>query len=218
MGRWTIRALALIALALSGTAQAQDPEAGDVSVTAEGSAGGASTGARGPMRVYGGLHLGGGGSWVSKVDGNRGETSLGFLIGFQGGLDYVMHQYFALGGEFRLTSTKPSWGFGDPDRMILVDLTAKPRGRYEFASIPLEVYGTLPLGFSIVAPRNNLDTKFNMNFGIGGGATYFFTEKMGINSEMIGIFHWFRQDLPLDLTSRNRLGQFYLFANFVYVL
>lgn len=224
MGRWTIRTLALVALALSGTAQAQDPEAGDVSVAADVSAGGASVGARGPMRVYGGLHLGGGGNVVTKIKDSDfdGDGDMGFLIGFQGGLDYVLHRFFAIGGEFRLTSSKFADMPGDPDRPIFVDFTAKPRGRYEFSSIPLEVYGMLPIGFSIVAPRNDMDTKFNMNFGLGAGATYFFTERMGINSEMAGIFHWFRQDVVIpfvgDTTSRNRTGQFYLFVNFVYVL
>ena len=75
-----------------------------------------------------------------------------------------------------------------------------------------------------MAPKaDEFDTKVDMNFGIGAGATYFFTEHIGVNSEMIGIFHWYRESDRIctdigDATVRNRIGQFYWFINFVYVL
>lgn len=223
MSKRALSALFALALAFTaGSVQAQDPEAGEVSVSSSrsSSARSSSTGSRGPTRVYGGIHLGGGGNLkVMPEDFDSDKVDMKFLVGFQGGLDHVIHQYVALGGEFRFTSTDIKYA---DERPILVDFTFKPRGRYEFSNIPLEVYGTLPLGFSVVAPRNDGDTKFNMNFGIGAGAMYFFTEKLGINAELTGIFHWFRQtyDGPLntDFTVRNRMGQFYWFTNVVYVL
>lgn len=218
MSKRALSALFALALAFTaGSVQAQDPEAGEVSVSSSRSSS-ASTGSRGPTRVYGGIHLGGGGNVkIMPEDFDSIKTDMKFLVGFQGGLDHVIHKYVALGGEFRFTSTD----FDARDRPILVDLAFKPRGRYEFSNIPLELYGTLPLGFSIVAPRNEGDTKFNMNFGIGAGAMYFFTEKLGINTELTGIFHWYRETAEvagLDFTVRNRFGQFYWFTNVVYVL
>ncbi|MFT3925632.1 MAG: hypothetical protein QM778_24035 [Myxococcales bacterium] len=238
-----IRSLFALGLTLTGaSAQAQDPEAGEVSTsetttttvtttsadTGGGSVSSGSTGAQGPLRLYGGLHFGGGGNVkVMPEEGDSDKADLAGLIGFQLGADYVMHQYFAIGGEFRLTSTAGGDRPDGVDRsdvaILLVDFDVKPRGRYQFGNIPLEVYGTLPLGLSIIAPKvEGADTKVNMNFGIGGGATYFFTDKIGVNAEMAGIFHWYRESIDTgfgnDFTVRNRLGQFYMFLNFVYAL
>ncbi len=223
-----------LGLSLSAlTAQAQDPEAGEVgvsestSVSTDGSA--RSTGSRGPLRVYGGFHIGGGGNTKTMRDGNSAKTDMGFLGGLQGGVDYVIHPYVALGGEFRFTRTRvdidiPTINIPgvpqidvDKPKISILDFVFKPRGRYEFSNIPLEVYGTLPLGFDLVIPKNG-DTKFNMNFGIGGGAMYFFTERMGVNTELTGIFHWYRSDGGPAGDFRNRIGQFYWFNNFVFVL
>lgn len=230
----------LIALGLtlgSAAAQAQDPEAGEVAAettvttTSVGttSARSASTGSRGPLRVYGGFHLGGGGNLKAMPDvGDSEKTDMGFLGGLQGGVDYVIHPYVALGGEFRFTRTRLDLDLPDvpgveveEPKFTMLDFVFKPRGRYEFSNIPLEVYGTLPLGFDFVIPSSdNADTKFNMNLGIGAGASYFFTERMGVNTELLGIFHWFRQDSGFDNVddTRFRVGQFYWLSNFVYVL
>jgi len=237
-----IRSLLAFGLTLTGaSAQAQDPEAGEVAVettettttttavSTDGGGSSAATGSRGPLRLYGGLHFGGGGNVkIMPEDGDSHKFDVGGLIGFQLGADYVMHKYFAIGGEFRLTSTAAGNRPDGVDRsdvaLLLVDFDVKPRGRYEFSNIPLEVYGTMPLGLSILNPKQDgADTKVNMNFGIGGGATYFFTDHIGINSEILGIFHWVRdtQDNPLggdSFTVRGRYGQFYMFVNAVYVL
>jgi hypothetical protein len=189
-----------------------------------------STGSRGPLRVYGGFHIGGGGNQKSMRDGDSEKLDMGFLGGLQGGVDYVIHPYVALGGEFRFTRTRldldiPDFGFIDDEdenpKFSILDFVFKPRGRYEFSNIPLEVYGTTPVGFDVLIPSaDNADTKFNMNLGIGAGAIYFFTERMGVNTEMTGIFHWYRIDSGNDDIDdlRNRIGQFYWFNNFVYVL
>jgi hypothetical protein len=146
---------------------------------------------------------------------------MGFLVGFQLGVDYVLHKYFAIGGEYRLTSTSLDVP-GNPDRPLFIDFDVKPRGRYEFDNIPLELYGTLPVGLSVVAPHNHADTKANANLGLGAGATYFFTSNMGVNTEIMGIFHWYHDTVDLGFgstgTIKERFGQFYWFANFVYAL
>lgn len=219
MSKRALSALFALALAFTGSAQAQDPEAGEVSVSTR-SSGRSSGGGQvpGPTRIYGGIHIGGGGNVKAMPErGPSGKSSAHFLVGFQGGLDHIIHEYVALGGEFRFTSTDLDLR----DRALLVDFTFKPRGRYAFSNIPLEVYGTLPLGFSVFALRNEADAKFNMNFGIGAGAMYFFTDRLGINAEMTGLFHWRRDTAPGfidDITIRSRLGQFYWFTNVVYAL
>jgi hypothetical protein len=226
MRKGFIGAVLAIGLAVSGTALAQDPEAGEVAVstTSVGGGGGGHVGSRGPTRVYGGIHLGGGGNVkVMPEEGDSDKADMAFLVGFQAGLDHVIHPYVALGGEFRFTSTQADDVPDDADRLLLVDFTFKPRGRYEFNNIPLEIYLTLPVGLSVVAPRNDADTKVNANFGVGPGATYFFNDKMGINTELLGIFHWYRETVESDFidedfTFRNRIGQFYWLTNFVYVL
>jgi|GEM_PF-5549180 len=227
---------ALFALGLTvigASALAQDPEAGEVATTSTAGHASASGSSAGPaadgLRLYGGLHFGGGGNVKSMPEsGSSSKASLAGLIGFQLGVDKVMHKYFALGGEFRLTSTalgnRPNGVNRSDVAVMLVDFNVKPRGRYEFTNIPLEVYGTMPLGLSIVNPKQNgADTKVNMNFGIGGGATYYFTDRIGVNAEMLGIFHWARDKVNVpfsnnDFTVRNRFGQFYMFLNAVYVL
>jgi hypothetical protein len=211
---------AAMGLALAGpsSGQAQDAaqESGEVS-TSSSSGGSYGASARGPLRVYGGFHFGGGGHVRTKVDTNGASFShkdgMAGLIGFQGGLEYVLHRYFSLGYEMRFTSTKASNQNGG-DRTLLWDfLTVKPKGRYEFSNIPLEVYGTLPVGIDLFAPRNGVDKRVNANFGFGGGATYFFTEKMGANFEILGLWHWWHKD---DV--KLRVGQPYFFLNFVYAL
>jgi hypothetical protein len=225
MRKGIIRALfAVAALALAtpslGAAQDAAQESGEISTTSSSGGGSSRSGTYGPLRVYGGIHFGGGGNLRGKINGHSDSIGMKGLFGGQFGGEYELHKYVLLGAEMRFTTTKADHA---DDRTFLWDIfSIKPKGRYMFSSIPLEVYGTTPFGLSLVAPHNNLDTKVNAHFGLGGGATYFFTDKMGVNAEILGMWHWFREKVPSFAGSddhiRYRIGQFYMFLNFVYAL
>lgn len=232
-GTWTMGGGALSALfaasvcALSGTALAQDAaqETGEVSVSADTSGVGSRSGAVGPLRFNAGFHLGlGGGARVKFEGGGASEETTGDLAvtpGLQAGADYVVMDYFSIGGELRL-----AWVKGDDfdgDRSTVFDLVAKPKGRFAFSNIPLEVYGTMPLGLSVIGGNDDAGTDSDAGFtlGFGPGATYFFTDNIGINTEMLGVFRWFsesRDVLGQEFDAKTRLGQFTWFFNAVYAL
>jgi hypothetical protein len=210
-------------------ASAQDQETGAVSVSANASASPRVTSSRssrqGPLRIYGGLHFGGGGEYKVDFDGpGDGDIDLDPQVGLQAGADYVLMKYFAIGGELRLTWWKPEEVLNQSvDRSMFFDIDVKPRGRYEFSNIPLEVYGTMPMGLSIAALNDDMgmDGGAGFNLGFGGGATYFFTSMIGVNLEMLGVWHWFDGELNgivMDVDSDNKTAQFYLFANAVFAL
>jgi len=219
-------AVAMMATAAT-TAAAQDQEAGDVRVdlpprktekqhdepeipTRE------KVGTPGPLRVYGGFSV--------AVGGNRTEESpiLGELdlsldptVGFQGGADYVIMDYFSIGGEMRFLWSKVN---GAGDRDFLWDIDVKPRGRYPFKKIPLEVYGALPIGLTVPAISNEPEGKPGFNVGLVGGATWWFTSKMGLNAELGWVFHKYSREI-FDVTTDLSMNQFLLLCpNFVYAL
>lgn len=230
MSMRTLGVLAVTAAcALASPAWAQDQETGAVSVSASASGPRASSsrgGSRhaGKLRINGGLHFGGGGEWELDSEGPGGfEDNLDPLVGLQAGVDYVLMEYFALGGEMRLTWWRPDDDefLGEIDRSMFFDLNIKPRGRYEFDRIPLEVYGTLPMGLSVAAMNDDtgLDTGAGFNLGFGGGATYFITSRIGVNAEMLGVWHWFDADTDAaDIDTDNRTAQFYFLLNAVFAL
>lgn len=219
--------------ALSGTALAQDAdqETGEVTVSADSSGAsssglGRSSGAVGPLRINAGLHLGLGGSLVTDPDGPGGDFDDDMLVtpGLQAGADYVVMDYFSIGGELRLSWFNTDGGDdADVDRSMFFDLDVKPKGRYAFNNIPLEVYGTLPMGLSVAALNDDTgaDGGAGFNLGFGPGATYFFTDRIGINTEMLGVFHWFGSSVDSQFGSAeasNRTGQFYWFINGVFAI
>jgi len=213
--------------ALSSTAVAQDAaqETGEVAVTSSRTGGGGHSGAVGPLRFNAGMHLGFGGGARFKIEaGDVEDETTGDLAvtpGLQAGADYVLMDYFSIGGELRLAWVK---GEDADDRSTVFDLDVKPKGRYAFSNIPLEVYGTLPLGMSVIGGNDDAgtDSDVGFNLGFGPGATYFFTDNIGINTEMLGIFRWFSDtaDLPVggEADLKTRLGQFTWFFNAVYAL
>lgn len=234
MSKGIFSALFTAVWALAGAASAQDlaaQETGAVetsTTTVHSDAPGGGTISPGKLRILGGLHFGGGGDIRFDPEGGGGTTedSLAAHVGLQAGVDYVLMDYFALGGELRATFwNSKDFADGDLGRSTFVDINVKPRGRYAF-DFPLEVYGMLPLGLSIAAINDdwNADGGAGFNFGFGGGATYFFTDKIGVNSEMAAIWHWFgaEYDLPLPFggtaDAAVRTAQFYMFLNFVYAL
>jgi hypothetical protein len=238
----TCSVLLSAALCASGTATAfaQDPEEGVVELSAdtnEGVAGeaeadadvGSPAGARGPLSVYGGLRLGFGGELSFEDDdtGFEGEDDMLATIGLQAGADYVIWDYIAVGGELRLAWVNTE-GRDEADPSIgrdtYIDVVAKPRGRYAFDNIPLEVYGTLPLGITFIATNGDLEDVSQgpgFNLGVGAGATYFFTDKMGVQGEMAYLMYWYGSEVEVLGTTAegsNYHGQFNLIANFVYAL
>lgn len=229
MSMRTLGALVVTAAcALASPASAQDQETGAVTVSASASgprvgssrSGGGSH--AGNLRIFGGLHFGGGGEL--EIDPGNTDWDLDPHVGIQAGVDYVLMQYFALGGELRLTWWKPEdVGPYDIDRSMFFDLNVKPRGRYEFNSIPLELYGTLPMGLTIAALNDDMgmDGGAGFNLGFGGGATYFFTSMIGLNVELLGVWHWFdgEDETPVgDVDTDNAMAQCYVFLNAVFAL
>lgn len=229
MSMRTLGALVVTAAcALASPASAQEQETGAVSVSASASgprvgssrSGGGSH--AGKLRIAGGLHFGGGGEY--DIDPGTGDWDLDPLVGIQAGVDYVLLEYFALGGELRLTWWKPEDIAGqDIDRSLFVDINVKPRGRYEFRNIPLEVYGTVPMGLSIAALNDDMlmDGGAGFNLGFGAGATYFFTSMIGLNAELLGVWHWFDGEIDTvagDRDTDNKTAQCYFLLNAVFAL
>jgi hypothetical protein len=230
----TIKATLLTAgllAAVSTTVAAQDQEAGDINVNLpprkvevreDPIPSRSSVGEPGPLRVYGGVSVALGGSRNYDFDSEFAETleellnrnsDLDATLGFQGGADYVVMDYFSIGGEMRFLWTKVD---GVADRDFLWDLVVKPRGRYAFKKIPLEVYGALPLGLTVAGISGEPEGKAGFNIGLVGGANWFFTKKMGINAEVGWLFHRYGVDLQrgsYDIT----MNQFLLLCpNFIY--
>jgi hypothetical protein len=222
---------ALLAMAMTAaaatTAAAQDQEAGDVRVdlpprkverkhdepeipTR------AKVGTPGPLRFYGGFSVAVGGSRTEEL-GTIGEVDFDLdpTVGFQGGAEYVIMDYFSIGGEMRFLWSKID---GASDRDFLWDLDVKPRGRYPFAKLPLEVYGALPIGLTVPGIPNAPEGTVGFNVGLVAGATWWFTTKMGVNAEMGWTFHKYGREY-LGLETDIKTNQFLLLCpNFVYAL
>ena len=179
-----------------------------------------------PLRLYGGLRFDVGGSFVD-VDDNNADVDAKGAIGLQLGVDYVLMDYFAIGGETRLGWVKAD---GAEDRTMLWDLVVKPRGRYVFDNLPLEAYGALPVGLSVANAPDSASTPFvdvsggaGATLGLMFGANYFFTENMGVNAEMGWMWHWVHLEFePVTggaTEAKLRLGQWQLLGvNFIYAL
>jgi hypothetical protein len=228
MLRTTKAALLAVAMmaAAATTAAAQDQEAGDVRVdlpprktekrhdepeipTR------AKVGSPGPLRFYGGFSVAVGGNRTEESPLFSRDLSLDPTVGFQGGADYVIMDYFSIGGEMRFLWTKVN---GAGDRDFLWDIDVKPRGRYPFKKFPLEVYGALPIGLTVAGIPNAPEGKPGFNVGLVGGATWWFTSKMGVNAELGWVFHKYRREL-FDVQTDISMNQFLLLCpNFVYAL
>ena len=182
----------------------------------------------GNLRFLAGMHFGFGGNL--EVDADNGldfNDDLDPTIGLHGGVDYVLMDYFALGGELRLSWWKPDNNFtplqDDPGRSLFVDFNLKPRGRYAFDKFPLEVYGTLPFGLSFASTNDDIamDGGVGFNLGFGGGALYFFNSRFGVNMEMLGVWHWFDGEVEIgniDIDTDSRTAQFYWMLSGVFAI
>jgi hypothetical protein len=186
-------------------------------------------GSIGNLRIHAGMHFGFAGELDVDADQplniiTSRDPDLKPTVGLHGGVDYVLMDYFALGGELRLSWWKPDDNIAvgeDPDRSLFVDIDIKPRGFYAFSRFPLEVYGTLPLGLSIASLNDDIpmDGGVGFNLGFGGGATYFLTSRFGLNMELLGVWHWFDGELELgDLDTDNRTAQMYWMFSGVFAI
>ena len=232
MPRTTLSALLAAALAFgaSTAAQAQDQETGEVELDrpvrraarVEPAARRSYDSRPGPLRVYGGFSLAVGGDLQVESGGDRFDfddygdeysIDLDPTIGLQGGAEYVVMDYFSIGGEMRFLFFKAD---GGGDRSFLWDLVVKLKGRYEFDNIPLEVYGALPIGLTVPGLDGEAEGTVGFNIGLVGGATWWFNEKMGINAELGWVFHKFGED---HSDREFKMNQFLLLSpNFVYAL
>ncbi len=193
-----------------------DPEEGEVSASSR------PTSIPGPLTVYGGVRLGAGGS-IDYDPGGAGDLTT--TLGLQGGADYVIMDYFAAGGEFRLagfnTDSQDDYGSG---RSYLFDFVVRPRGRYAFPNMPLELFATLPLGLTIPSINDDwsADGKAGFTLGFGAGANYFFSEHIGLGGELLYLKHWFGWDSRAAGGSVNNtdislaVGQINFVANGIY--
>jgi hypothetical protein len=237
--------VAALLLATGSTAAQDDPEAGDVRVDLSARKTPAPVvredrddapvvttrrraGEVGPLRFYGGFNVSIGGELqVERRVRNlftRSVTDLDPTVGLQMGADYVLHQYFSIGGEMRFLWWKVD---GISERDFLWDLVVKPRGRYAFHDLPLEVYGTMPLGLTVAGLQDPFDGGAGFNIGLLAGVNYFFNEHMGINAEIGWQFHRFNADVDARVVGVDisgdagawKLNQFVLLCpNFVYAL
>ena len=165
--------------------------------------------ARGSIALTGGIHLGMGGKASIDIPGPLdAEDDLVATIGLQLGAEYVLLDYLALGGELRLSGVNTK-GADDADvgRDMLTDIVVKPRGRYVFESIGLEAYAALPAGVSIpnINDKKGGEASVGFTVGAGLGASYFFSEKLGIGSDLSWLWHWYGLE-EVNLTNNVRVN------------
>ena len=221
---------ALMVAAVSSHAAAQeDPEAGDIRVDLPARKAPVrdepqirsrkQVGDVGPLRLYGGFNVAVGGE-VKIEDYPFGGLDSDPTVGLQLGADYVLHKYFSLGGEMRFLWFKAD---GWNDRTLLWDLVVKPRGRYAFDNIPLELYGALPIGLTVPSDidlpgAGEVNGKAGFTVGLLAGANWFFTQHLGVNAEMGWQFHKISAE-QFDAEADIKLNQFVLLCpNFIYAL
>jgi hypothetical protein len=210
-----------------------DPETGEIVLAqeeggapvAESDRGGWLT--EGSIALNAGMHLGlGGKARVDRSGGLDSDNPMVAGIGMQLGGEYVVHKYFAAGGELRLAGVNTkSAADSDLGRDLLIDIMARPRGRYVIESIGLETFGALPIGISFPNINDDKGGDANVGFAIGLdlGATYFLTEKWGVSSSVGWLWHRYGIDAINiatgdDETYHVTIGQFSWFLNAVYAL
>lgn len=225
MTKTALLALSVL-VATSAVAMAQDQESGAIDVDLPARQRPSSSAPRtqyragqpGPLRAYGGFNLAVGG----EMKGGNAGVDLDPTVGLQGGADFVVMDYFSIGGEMRFLWFKTD---GADDRSFLWDLSVKPRGRFAFDNLPLEVYGALPFGLTVPGISGDLEGKVGFNIGLVGGANWWFTENMGVNAEMGWVFHKFSIEGRTETRFGNllyyddkwKMNQFLLLCpNFIY--
>ncbi len=193
----------------------------------------ASTATAQDLRLYGGLRFGVAGEAEFEADnGASADEDLLTTFGGQVGLDYLLMEHLALGGELRLAgvNTEPRDDL-DVGRDLIIDIVLKPRVRFALSEA-FEIYGTLPFGLTLISTNDDLSSSVvdtsqgpGFNLGVGGGVTYLFTDRVGINFEMAYLMYWYGQTTEATVLGRTgkreidvSWGQFTLFANLVFAL
>ena len=177
----------------------------------------------GPLTIYGGARLGFGGE--AAYDPGASDDLI-TTFGLHAGADYVIIPNFALGGELRMLSFNTDFNDDfENGRSLLFDFVVRPRGRYVFEGMPLEVYGTLPLGMTIPSINEdwNASGKAGFTLGFGAGANYFMSDKLGFGGELIYMKHWFKveSNVASGTTASDlsvALGQIHFVGNVIYAL
>lgn len=150
---------------------------------------GASGGNPGNLRVFAGARLGVGGGF--RAPDSKFIAAARMTPGFAVGADYVLHRYFAIGGETRF-----DWAsLNERDKYMFWSLLVKPRARHQLKQLPLELYADVAAGLSIAnASASNETGKVSGALGLGAGANYFFGNHWALNVELGWTWHWLRFD------------------------
>jgi hypothetical protein len=111
-------------------------------------------------------------------------------------LDAPKWKYLALGSLVQIDFPKGD-DVGDRAARFDFDLLVRPRVVLHTSAGPLELYGLVPIGFTVALPRDAIplfDTGFGWNLGVLAGAQFFFHPRVGILFEL----GWMRHDSRHD--------------------
>jgi hypothetical protein len=147
------------------------------------------------LRFSAGLRIGVGGGFQPEENRNVSPSNAKTVQparltpGFALGADYVLHRYFAIGGETRF-----DWAsINDGNKWMLWSLMAKPRLRHQLKEFPIELYFAVPGGLSVTSSQQkNQSGKVGGTLGLAGGMNYFFGPHWGLNAELGWTWHWMR--------------------------
>jgi hypothetical protein len=178
------------------------------------------------LRLLAGAHFGIAGELEpDRDDSPFDDADLATTYGGHFGVDAVVFRFFAIGGEARFSAFNTENAEArDVRRSFLLEFDVKPRLRLAVARERVEFYFTTPLGLTMpilsrdINADGRLDGKPGFNMGIGGGFTFFFTERFGLNVEPMYVMRWFEVEAPNGVDIELRMRQFTLFTNAVIAL
>ena len=143
------------------------------------------------------------GGATGSVDASTGQK---LAYGINLGATFFAVPFFDLGAEVRFAWAKagefddqiPALEGESPDtgRTMLVDIDVKPRLRLDLMHGRLELYVALPVGLTIPSrpDEEDLDTSLGWNLGVGPGLNYFLSSHVGLNLELMFLFHSYSAD------------------------
>lgn len=159
-------AVLVTALMLSAPALAQE----EASAEAGGETGGEAGGGGGSVAITDGGVVD---MWRIGADFHLLAGGGGAAAGLKGFVDFPLHQFFLLGGEFSFAG-----GFGG----ALFEFNVKPTGRLPLSvgSGVLEPYITIPMGLAVWTGGGGAGFAWNVLFG----SAYFFNDFIGIHGDL----------------------------------
>jgi hypothetical protein len=178
------------------------------------------------LRILTGPHFGIAGE-LEPDDGASifDEIDLATTYGAQLGVDAVVFRFFAIGGEARFAAFNlEAADERGVDRSFLLDFDVKPRLRFAIARERMEFYFSTPLGLTVpiladdIDAGGSIDGKPGFNLGVGGGFTFFITDRFGLNVEPMYVMRWFGVEGPGGIDADLQMRQFTLFTNVVLAL